>query len=195
MSNKERYKRTFSAVHTSRDYSKEVFEMKKSYTRVHFSRTLAACLAACLMLGSAGFCYAANIGGIQRQVQLWINGDKTAAVIDFNGEGEYTLSYKDSEGNLYSQSGGGVAFDKDGNERPATEQELLDEINAPNVEYKDGKAIFTFYDQVLDITNLFVDDVCYITINHEGKPKYITVKYQNGLAMSPNRYLNPEEFN
>lgn len=163
--------------------------------------SVAACL--CVLLGTSAVCYAANVGGIQRQIQLWIDGDKTSAVIEFNGSGEYTLSYKDSEGNLYSESGGGVKFDQEGNEIPVTDEELLEEIYAPNVVYEDEKAILYYYNQIadnyfrheLDITDLFVDDVCYITLTQNGKPLYITVKYQNGLATSPNRYLSPQEFN
>jgi len=203
MNNKDRYKRTFSSVHTSMDYSKEVFEMNNKSKRIHLSRPLAACLVACLLLGTAGICYGNDVGGIQRQLQLWIDGDQTAAVIEFNGAGEYALSYKDSDGNLYSETGGGVKFDKDGNEIPATEEELLRQMFYPDVEYEDGKAILYYYNQVegnyykhsLDITDLFVDDVCYITLTQEGKPMYITVKYQKGLATNTRRYLNPSEFN
>lgn len=203
MNNKERYKQTFSVVHTSKNYSEGVFNMNNTNKRVYFSRTLAACLVACLLLASAGVCYATNVGGIQRQVQLWIDGDKTAAVIDFNENGEYTLSYKDPNGNLYSETGGGIKFDQNGNEIPVTDEELLREMFSPNVDYEDGKAILYYYNQVeddyyknsLDITDLFVDDACYITLMQNGKPLYITVKYQKGLATSPNRYLSPEEFN
>lgn len=155
------------------------------------------------MLGISSVCYAANIGGIQRQIQLWIEGDKTAAIIEFDGNGKYALSYKDSEGNLYSQTGGGVKFNEYGTEVPATEEELLKEMFAPNAVYEDGKAILYYYNQVddnyyknsLDITDLFEDGVCYITLTQDGKPLYITVKYQKGLATSTNRYLSPWEFN
>ena len=124
-------------------------------------------------------------------------------MIDFNENGGYSLSYKDSEGNLHSEIGGGVKFDQKGNEIPVTDEELLKEMFSPNVVYEDGKAILYYYNQVendyyknsLDITDLFEDDVCYITLTQDGKPLYITVKYQKGLATSPNRYLSPWEFN
>ena len=72
-----------------------------------------------------------------------------------------------------------------------------------NVVYEDGKAILYYYNQVddnyykhsLDITDLFEDGVCYITLTQDGKPLYITVKYQNGLSISPYKYLSPREFN
>ena len=176
---------------------------KKIIKPRHWKRwvSVAACL--CLLLGISSVCYAANVGGIQRQIQLWLEGDKTAAVIEFDGNGEYALSYKDSKGNLYSQTGGGVKFNEDGTEVPATEEELLKEMFAPNVVYEDGKAILYYYNHVednyykhsLDITDLFEDDVCYITLTQDGKPLYITVKYQKGLATSPYKYLSPWEFN
>ena len=163
--------------------------------------SVAACL--CLLLGTSAACYAANVGGIQRQVQLWIDGDKTNVVIEFNGAGEYALTRKDAAGNVYAEAGGGVKFDRDGKEIPVTEEDLLKEIFAPNVTYEDGRAVLTYYNEVsgeyyshtLDITDLFEDGACYITLMQEGEPLYITVKYQKGLATSPDRYLSPAGFN
>lgn len=59
--------------------------------------------------------------------------------------------------------GGGVAINPDGTERPLTEEELWDEINAPEVEYEeDGRVVVYYLNQQLDVTDKFVDGVCYV---------------------------------
>lgn len=196
MSNSEKYKRAFSVVCTSTDYCKGVNEMNNApIRRLYIPRAVAACLAVCLAFSAAGVCYAANVGGLQRTIQLWIDGDQTDAVIEFNGEGGYSLEYTDDEGKVHSQSGGGVAIDPFGNERPATEEELMEELNAPDVRYQDGRVMVYYFGQALDITDSFEDDVCYVKLIHEGKELYLTVKYGKGYASSPRRYIDPKTFN
>lgn len=197
MNNKERYKRAFSSVRTSADYCKGVFEMDKTRKAgFHLPRAAVACLAVCLVLGAAGVCYAADVGGIQRQVQIWIYGDRTDAVIEFDGEGGYQMEYKDADGNTVSRGGGGVAFDAFGNERPLTEEELMDMLDAPDVRYgEDGRVTMYYCDQAVDITDLFDDGVCYIKLVRDGKELYVTVKYRDGYAYSPKHYIAPESFN
>ena len=39
-----------------------------------------------------------------------------------------------------------------------------------------------YQDQKLDITDKFVDGVCYTKIEGKGKTLYLTVKYDNGYA-------------
>ena len=197
MNSKEKFKRTFSVVRTSEDYCKGVYEMNHTHTkRFYTSMAVAACLVLCLAFGAMGVCYAANVGGIQRQIQLWVNGDQTDAVIEFSGEGTYSLEYTDVDGGTHSQSGGGVAFDAFGNERPLTEEELLAELNAPDVRYEEGgKVMLYYYGQATDITDMFEEDICYIKLVNDSAELYMTIKYQNGYATSPDRYMNPKEFN
>ena len=40
-------------------------------------KTAAAVIAGCIILGGTGTAYAANVGGIQRTVQIWLHGDQT----------------------------------------------------------------------------------------------------------------------
>lgn len=64
--------------------------------------------------GAAGACYAANIGGIKREIQIWIHGDQTNAILEVES-GHYSLDMIDDDGNVIGSSGGGgVAFDEDG---------------------------------------------------------------------------------
>ena len=108
---------------------------KKRFTPKAAASTTAAIAAA----GSGSAAYAMDVGGIQRIVQVWIHGDQTDAI--FNVEnGNYTLDYKDADGNDVSQGGGGVAYEN-GTERPLTADELLDEINMPEVEYEEDGTV------------------------------------------------------
>lgn len=42
----------------------------------------AAAIAVCVIVGGTGTAYAANVGGIQRTIQLWMHGDQTSATFD-----------------------------------------------------------------------------------------------------------------
>ena len=195
MTNKQRYQRTFGTLHASGDFLKEVTTMK---TTKHFParRLIGLCAAVILILAMATAAYAADVGGIQRRVQLWIHGDQTDAVLDIRG-GQYTVTYEDPEGNSQEFGGGGVAFEPDGSERPLTEEEILAHLNRPEVEYEDDGTVWVYYRaQRIEITDKFdADGVCYVQLKDGDDILYMTIKYQDGYATSPNRYIAPSEFN
>ena len=115
MTNREKYKQAFSAIRASDNFSLEAEKMERT-AKQHRFRTMAAIVAVCATLvGGAAAAYAADAGGIQRAVQVWIHGDQTAATIQFDGNGSYSMEYTDGEGNVRHQSGGGAW----GNEIPA----------------------------------------------------------------------------
>ena len=123
MTDKERYKRTFSRLHASDHCLMEVETMKiRKIAPVR--RMISVCAAAVLIAAMATVAYAADLGGIQRTVQVWIHGDQTNAVLELSG-GSYTLTY-DEEGEQKTVGGGGVSFDIFGNERPLTEEEIME---------------------------------------------------------------------
>ena len=102
---------------------------------------------------------------------------------------------KDADGNDVSQGGGGVAYEN-GTERPLTADELLDEINMPEVEYEEDGTVWVYYlNQKMEITDKFEDGVCFVQLKADGQTQYITVKYQNGYATSPDGYIQPDKFN
>lgn len=77
-----------------------------------------------------------------------------------------------------------------GTTRPATEEELLGEVNAPDVAYEeDGRVIVCCNDQALEVADKFEDGVCYVQLQIGEKAEYMTIKYQNGYALSPNGYV------
>lgn len=202
MNNREKYRRTFSTVHTSRDYLTEVRQMKKS-RKQYVSKSMAACAAIVLAIGISTAGYAANIGGIQRTIQLWIHGDQTSAVLDINDDGPYTsynLSYQDENGNTVEQSGGGIAIEENGVERPLTKDELLEDLlgdlNSPEVSYEeDGTVWVYYYNRKINITDKFDENgICYVQLSGGDHTLYLTIKYQGGYSYSENRYPSPEGF-
>ena len=196
MTNHEKYKQAFSAVHISDNFSLEVNEMVRTNKTKKIRGTVAGIAACALLFGSSFAAYAADVGGIQRTVQLWLNGDQTQVTINFTPEGKYLIEYPDKEGNPVRQGGGGVAIDDDGSERPLTESELLEDLNAPEVRYEDDGSVWVYYfDQKIDITDRFEDNVCYVQLSNGKETLYMTVKYQNGWSISPHKYPTPSSFN
>lgn len=149
---------------------------------------------AVMALGSVA--YASDLGGIQRTVQLWLNGEMTDATLTVKN-GHYTVNYTDSEGNERERSGGGVAFEPDGTERALTEEELFEHLNEPEVEEREDGTVMVYYlDQKLDVTDKFDEDgVCYVQLEGGEKTIYMTIKRGNGYATSTTKYILPNEFN
>ena len=91
MTNKEKYKQAFSGLHPLEPISLEVTQMVKMQKK-HKFQVAAAILTAFILVGGTGTVYAANVGGIQRTIQLWIHGDQTHATLDVKEDGSYNLN-------------------------------------------------------------------------------------------------------
>lgn len=195
MIDKEQYQRTFGVLHASGDFLKEEITMQ-STKQFPVRRIVVLCSAVILIFSMATVCYAEDVGGIRRTIQLWIHGDQNSAVMDIQ-DGHYTITYEDAEGNTHEWGGGGVAFNPDGSERPLTEEELMEHLNEPEVEYREDGSVWIYYmDQAMEITDRFDEEnVCYVQLKKGAETLYVTVKYQNGYAMSPSAFIQPEEFN
>ena len=204
MSNREQYKKAFSVLQASGDFTlgdEKMAVLKKKA----MLRTFAAAACACLVIvGSSRIAYAANVGGIQRTIQLWMYGDQTDVTIDFDGSGNYSMEYTDADGNTRELGGGGFDVDADGTKRALTEDELIwllfEEVD---VSYNDdGRIMLYFQGQVADITDKFENDTCYIflngtDLNGTDVSLYVTVlKAEDGgfpIDSSPDRYLQYKE--
>lgn len=175
MTNKEKYKQAFSGLHPLEPISLEVTQMVKMQKK-HKFQVAAAILTAFILVGGTGTVYAANVGGIQRTIQLWIHGDQTDSTLDIKEDGSYSLNYSDENGNTVEQGGGGVAFDADGTERPLTEDEIMEQINMPEVEYEEDGSVWVYYEnQKIEITDKFDNDkICYVKIKGKEKTLYLT---------------------
>lgn len=194
MTDREKFQKTFSKLHASPDLLTEVMEMAEK-RRYHIPKVAVAAIACVVILGSGTAAYAMNVGGIQRTIQIWIHGDQIDAQFVVE-DGSYTLDYEDENGEAVHRGGGGVAIEDDGTERSLTEEELMEEINSPEVEYEEDGSVWIYYkNQKMDITDKFEDGVCYVELKDGDTIQYMTVKYQNGYALSPKRYLTPAEFN
>lgn len=200
MTDKEKFQKTFEKLHASQDLLTEVLNMTEekkviSMKKRKISRIAVAALTLTLVISMGSVAYAKDFCGIQRIVQIWINGDCTDAVFTVDN-GTYTLDYTDANGESVQQSGGGVSMDQDGTERPLTAEELLDDINnVPDVVYDEDGSVWIYYrDQKWEITDKFEDDFCYVKLIVDGETKYITAMYHNGYAVSPHRYSNPKDF-
>lgn len=190
MTNKEKYKQAFSALHVSDELSLEVRKMTNTRKKQKLNQMVAGIVVCVLLVGGSATAYAADLGGIQRTIQLWIHGDQTEVTIDYNIDGSYGMEYSDSEGNAVHQGGGGVAIETDGSERPLTEEELLDHLNSPEVVYEDDGSVWIYYfDQKIDITDKFDNGVCYAKVSNGEETLYMTIRYQNGWSTSPNKYI------
>lgn len=196
MTNKEKYKKAFSAVCPSNEFSLEVEKMKK-IRKQHFFKTIVASIAGCVIfMGSATAAYAMDVGGIQRTIQIWIHGDCTNVTVQFDGDGTYSMEYTDADGNEQFRAGGGVEFEPDGSEKPLSEDELMELMMMPDVEYEDDGSVWVYWlDQKVDITDKFVDGVCYVKFEKEGeKTMYVTVKYRGGYAAGYHKYEDPNSW-
>lgn len=99
MTEKERFQRAFAPLHASPDTMTEVMKMTEQKTkRPALRRAATIGLAAALVLALGSVAYASDLGGIQRTVQLWLNGEMTDATLTVKN-GHYTVNYTDSEGN------------------------------------------------------------------------------------------------
>lgn len=191
MIDKQQYQRTFGVLHASGDFLKEDITMQ---TTKHFSmrKVSLLCAAVILIFSISTVCYAADVGGIRRTIQLWIHGDQTDAIMEIQ-DGQYQVTYEDQQGNLHQQSGGGIAIEPDGSQRPVTEEEILEHLNNPEVEYKDDGTVWVYYmNQSLEITDRFdADGVCYVQLKNGDDILYLTVRYQDGYSTSTNAFVQP----
>lgn len=216
MTDRERYKKAFGNIHAPEDLSRrimnsinertdsnngcKVIEMngKKKFSGAA-KRAVAGLVAAFVLVAGAGTAYAANVGGIQRTVQIWANGDQTDAVLeietpDENGPYSYTLHYTDENGEEHEMGGGGLAVDMFGHERPLTEEEIMEHIMMPDVYTDDdGRMYVCSLDQKMDITDMFGEDgICYITVTQGKINYYMVINKDSSYSMSTTSYPKPD---
>lgn len=176
MTNKERYKEAFSTLQTSGSKSLEVENMMK-LKRKHKINIAAAVAAGCIVLGGSVSAYAADVGGIQTKLSMWIHGSEVEVDVTDNEDGSYSYTYNEN-GKEIERSGGGVAIEDDGTERELSAQEILEECSGnPDVDTdEEGNVWVYYYDQKIDITNLFDEDnVCRIVLTHEDEKLYVKI--------------------
>ncbi len=193
MTNRDNYKRAFDKlIEMPQSISTDEILEKDRMSRQRGKAPFAAIAALVITLMGSGVAYATNVGGIQRTVQLWIEGDQTDAVIEFDGEGGYSMTYTDADGNEQEMGGGGVALEWNG-ERPLTEDELMEHFDMPDViEDEDGRVIVYWRGTTTDITNRFEDSTCYVQLVDGDEVRYLVIQPNGGggygYTMRDDRY-------
>ena len=196
MTEKERFQRAFAPLHASPDTMTEVMKMTdRRMKRPALRRAATIGLAAALVLALGSVAYASDLGGIQRTVQLWLNGEMTDATLTVN-EGSYTLRYPKKDGTEREMGGGGIAIEDDGTERALTEEEMLEHLDAPEVVYEDDGTVMIYYrGQSLDITDRFDENgLCHVLLRDEqdgGKTLFVTIRYNDGYSYNSTKYEDP----
>lgn len=158
MTNKERYKQAFSTLHSSGQFTLEVEEMKQIQKKHRKNMAVAAAVACAVAIGAGGTAYAADIGGIQQKISIWIRGEQTEVHVTENGEngsGGYTFTYS-QEGGTKDISSGGVSLDDSGR--------------------------VYYYDQKVEITDAFDESgACSLTLTHDDETVYLEItKHEDG---------------
>ncbi len=182
MTNKERYQQAFSALPSSRQFQLEVEEMAQIQKKHKKNIAIAAAVTCAVLVGAGGTAYAADLGGIQTKVNIWLNGKQVEAVGTPNANGQsFTFTFNGEDGSE-SMGYGGVCIDEDGNEKWLSADELVSQINnsASVKKDEDGKIWAYYYDQKMEITDLFDSNgVCTITMTHEDKTIQLVIT-ENG---------------
>lgn len=163
MTNKERYKQAFSALQSSRQLYLEVEEMTRIQKKHKKNMAIAAAVACAVVIGGSGTVYAADIGGIQEKLTMWLYGRQTEVEVTENGSGGYQFTYDRGDGEEEIMGYGGVAIDEDGEMTWLSAEELAEHINeSVSVEEDaDGKVWVYYHDQKMDITDLFDENGVY----------------------------------
>lgn len=181
MTNRERYKQAFSALQTSATQSMEVEMMAMIQKKHKKNIAVAAAVACAALIGVSGTVYAADIGGIQQKVRIWMYGKEEEVVITEKGDGSYLLHYV---GDGQEELGfGGVAIGEDENgdttESWLSPDELVISLNqsVDIAEDTDGRVWIYYYDQKADITDLFDEEgICKVQLTHEGETVYLEIE-------------------
>lgn len=181
MTNKEKYKRAFSALHPSKPIDLEEYTMKNTKLHVIFRPVAAVIACAILLFGCATVAYAADVGGIRTTVHVWIHGNARDIDVVDNGDGSYQFSYTEGAESA-TVFAGGVAFDENGNEIPLSPEEVaqatFDEIGRQ----ADGKIWLYYKSYAFDITQQMTKDGCKLVLDDQGTKVYFDIDAPNELG-------------
>lgn len=204
MTDRERYKRTFSQLHASEKILTEVQTMK-NIKIMPVRRLIAIAAAAMLIAAMATVAYAADIGGIQATIQILLKDGTLLNVTDIREikledgtvvksaffetvdmepkddieiEVNYNGEHQVVHGMVVSMEPGEV------------DAESMESVDAYQVEYRDDGTVWVHYgDRDIEITDLFEGGVCHLELENEQvevedgevtKSTYLTIQYGEG---------------
>lgn len=194
MTNREKYKQAFSVLHASDPIILEEKTMEKRNLKFHLRPALAAAMAAALLVGGMGAAYAADVGGIQEKLQLWIGGRQVEATVTDptgDGKGGYTFTYQDDDG-THTVGGGGVAIDADGVEQALPPEEVAQQFSNYVDTGADGRVYLYHGDKSYDITDHLVEGKCKVSLEAEGETVYYDIEDNGGTGWAFSRTRTPQ---
>ncbi len=174
MTNKERYQQAFSVLHSSGQFTLEVEDMEQIQKKHRKNMAAAAAIVSAVIIGTGGTVYAADIGGIQQKITMWLHGAQTEADVTSNGDngyGGYTFSFT-QDGETEKIGGGGVSIGADGSETWLSADEVAAEMSrSAGIDVdENGRVWIYYYDQKIDITDCFDENGVYnLTLSHEDE--------------------------
>lgn len=143
---RKRYRQTFSQIHIPHEIEMNTERKTKMNW---FAKHAAALFAAAILMTGSTAAYAADLGGIRTTVSYWLNGEEVETEAISNDDGGY---YFPEQG----VGGGGISYDRFGNEQPMSAQELAEMTFNEYVEIRDNGEIWLKSRLGLwDITDLF----------------------------------------
>ena len=198
MSNRERYRQAMNTVVPSREITAEdILELKeeKKMKKGSFGlrRSLVSVVAAVvLVIGITGGAYAADLGGFRTTVDTWLYGEPVQVEIEEVSPGNFEVTYPDGR----VRGMGGISFDPNGEEHPATAEDIISQLDYPEVEMDEDGTINMYYrDKIVDITEDVADDsYAHVKFKEGAVPMYITVHWEGdgGYAISTSHFSFPK---
>ena len=152
MTEHERYKNAFSKIRPSGQMDVLGYVEERTMKNKKMVRRLATvCASLALIVVCGTGAYAANVGGIQHKMNVWLHGDMTEVTIEQVADGQFEITYPDGT----VRGTGGIAIGRNGEERSETLEEVEDRLlNEPEVMQKeDGRIYLYLRDHKIDITD------------------------------------------
>ncbi|MCC8129535.1 MAG: hypothetical protein LIO51_06310 [Clostridiales bacterium] len=194
MTNRERYKQAFSVLHADGNICLEKEPKETGRKTVLWQRVAAACACVALLLGGAGTAYATDLGGMRTALTAWISGRQVEVEVADGEDSVYIFTYEAEDGTEQMFGGKGVAMDENGNETPASAEEILDGMGIEVEGKEDGSVWLYYYDRTVEITDYLTSDenTCKVALEYEGETVYFDIEYNEDGTYELQSGLEPE---
>ena len=189
MSNKENYKKAFSVLKSSCDFTLEEKRMNRIKRENTHRNLLTAAAVMLVVLAGSGTAYAADLGGIRETVQMWIHGEQTDVTIN-----DESIEYVDKDGNVQVETG--IESNPQTGERPLTGEEIAEEkVNEVDVDKTDdGKVIMYFHDKQFDVTDNIANKKDTFHVVADGSEVYVKLDFDANGDFSITTSPRPDWF-
>ena len=129
-----------------------------------------------LVIGVTGGAYAADLGGFRTAVDTWLYGEPVQVEVEEVSEGDFVVHYPDGS----TREMGGVSYDPDGNAIGATEEDIIAQLDDPEIIRDEAGNVKLYYkDLIIDITEDAQDDHAEVKIERGALPLYVTIDWED----------------